>query len=240
MNMLNDFKKLIYYRQHPETALRYSPIISLIKKLKLTNSKILEVGSGSYGIAPYLKKQIIGVDTNFSEPEYPLLKQIKASGSKIPFKNKKFDLVILSDVLEHIPAKNREQILNESIRVARKYLIISGPFGKDAALQDKKLAEYSLKKTGVIHPFFKEHLEYGLPEVETIVKQLKKNKHVISVTIVGEYFNLDVREKLMKLFINKKRLVFYFYLKGLMPLVPLLKKMNKKPTYRTVLMITLK
>lgn len=240
MNMLGRIRKIIYYRQHPETALRYLPMVALIKKLKLTNSKILEVGSGSYGIAPYLKKTIIGVDTSFDEPEFPLLKQVKASGSRIPFKSKKFDLVILSDVLEHIPAKFRANTLDESIRVAKHYIMISGPFGKEAALQDKELADYSLKTTGKMHPFFKDHLEYGLPEVEDIFQMVKKNRRVKNIEIKGEYLNLKLREKLMKLFITNNEVVFYFYLKGLMPIVPFFKNMNKKPTYRTLILLRLK
>lgn len=240
MNIPKRIKKLIYYRQHPETALRYLPIVELIKKLKLTNSKILEVGSGSYGISPYLKKHIVGVDTSFDEPEYPLLRQVKASGAKIPFKSKKFDLVILSDVLEHIPVKFRTDTLNESIRVAKHFLIISGPFGEEAAEQDKRLAKHSFNRTGKMHPFFEEHLKLGLPEVEDVIKILKQNKRVLNIEIYDGFLNLGVREKLMKIYITNNKLVYYFYLKGLMPLVPILRLFNKKPTYRTLLCIKLK
>lgn len=232
-------KKLIYYRMHPEAALRYIPIVKILKKNNLDSKKILEVGSGSYGITPYLRKKITGVDTDFSEPEYPLLKQINGTAIKLPFKVGEFEVVILSDVLEHIPEKFRKVAINEAIRVSSNQVVISGPFGKEAAEQDKKLASYSLMKTGQMHPFFKEHLEYGLPEVQDVINTSLKNERVSDAKVVGTYFNLDWREKLMKQFISNNKLQYYFYLKGLMPLVPFLLRKNSKPCYRSLILIKL-
>jgi predicted SAM-dependent methyltransferase len=240
MNILSNLKKLVFYRQHPETALRYLPIVDLLRKERLDGSKILEVGSGSYGIAPYLKKEITGVDTSFDEPEYPLLKQVKSSGEKIPFEANSFDVVILSDVLEHIPKAKRESVLNESIRVSKKLVIVSGPFGKDAATQDKKLADYSMKTLKKMHPYFEDHLKFGLPEIQDIEEISNKNKKVEKTVVVGHFLNLNVREWLMKYFITDNKLTFYFYLKGLMLVVPILKKMNNAPTYRCLIKIKLK
>src|SRR5258708_1426676 len=111
-NRLEILKKLFFYRQHPEAALRYIPIVKLLKKEKLDQARILEVGSGSYGITPYLKRKITGVDTSFDEPQYHLLRQVHGSAEKLPFKAKKFEVVILSDVLEHLPAKIRPAAIN--------------------------------------------------------------------------------------------------------------------------------
>lgn len=230
----------IYYRKHPEAALRYLPIIDLLKKSKLLNSSILEIGSGSYGITPYLKREIVGVDTSFSEPEYPLLKQVKGSAIKLPFEDSKFEVVVLSDVLEHLPVNIRKKCLDESIRVAKKLVIVSGPFGKEAAAQDKKLADYSVKKIGSMHHFFADHLKYGLPEVSEIEGYIAGSDKVKNFKIVSEYLNLQVREWLMKFFITKERLGYYFYLKGLMPIVPILTRLNSKPCYRTLISISLK
>lgn len=240
MNIPDSLKKLLFFRQHPETALRYGPIVDLLKRENLDNGKILEVGSGSYGIAPYLKEQITGVDTSFDEPEHPLLKQVKSSGEKIPFKDSEFDVVILSDVLEHIPKSKRTDVLNEAIRVTKKMVIVSGPFGKAAAAQDKKLADYSMKTLDKMHPYFEDHLRYGLPEVEDVVSIGSENEKIREIRVIGEYLNLGAREFLMKFFITKNKFIFYFYLKGLMFLVPLFRKLNQKPCYRTLIKIELK
>lgn len=240
MNTLSKIKQKFFFRQHPETALRYLPIVDLLKKEKLLDAKILEIGSGSYGITPYLRREVTGVDTDFPEPEYPLLKQVKSTGEKLPFKDNQYEVLILSDVLEHIPANKRKSMIEESVRVASKFVIISGPFGKDSFAQDKKLANYSKKKTGQMHPFFKEHLENGLPEVEDVKTSLDKNKKVIYIKVVGQYLSLLAREKIMKIFITNNKLQFYFYLKGLMPFIPIFRKLNSPPCYRTIILVEVK
>lgn len=237
--MLNKLKKLLFYRQHPETAVRYSPIVKLLKKQRLLKSKILEIGSGSYGIAPYLKLKIDGVDTNFEEPEYELLNQIKGSAVNLPFRNNSYDVAILSDVLEHLPEKLRQGVIKEAIRVSKRLVIISGPCGQKAFEQDKKLAEYSKKKLGKMHHFFEEHLMYGLPEVKDIERYSRGVNKVKSLKVYGNFFNLKAREWLMKYFITNSKLGFYFYLKGLMITVPILTKLNYGDCYRTIVYMTL-
>lgn len=237
--MIINVKRLIYYRQHPEAALRYLPIVELLKKLKVDDKKILEVGSGAFGITPYLKRKITGIDFDFSEGETPFLEKVVGKGSNLPFDDSSFDVVILSDVLEHIPKSFRKKTLEEAVRVVKEYVVISGPFGKLPAAQDKLLADYSIKKLGRMHPFFEDHLKYGLPEVSDVEKILMENPKVKAVKIVGKSLNLSVRERLMKVFIAKSKLKFYFYMKGLMPTVPILKKLNKKPCYRTLILVNI-
>lgn len=235
MNAKDVFSHLFFYRQHPDAALRYLPILDILKKRGWENLKILEVGSGSYGITPYLKKEIIGVDVSFDEPEYPLLKQIKGSATSLPFTDSQFDIVILSDVLEHLPKNMRAKSLEESVRVGKTAVIIAGPFGRKSFAHDKKLAEYSREKTGGIHKYFKDHLEYGLPDTDDISKYLRGVQKIKGISIEGEYLNLSVREWIMKIFI----IAYAVYLKGLMFLVPLLKHLNQKPCYRTIIIAEL-
>ena len=83
-----------------------------------------------------------------------------------------------------------------------------------------------------MHPFFKDHLKYGLPEVLDIQKLVRSNPKVKQIRVVGQSLNLKARERLMQIYITKNILVYYFYLKGLMLLVPALRLMNKKPCYR--------
>lgn len=234
MKILNFLKKRFYYRMHPDTALRYFPIVDLIKEKRLQNSRILEVGSGSYGIAPYLKRPVVGLDISFDEPEHELLHQIRGSGENIRYKNDSFDVVILSDILEHMAKSSRARVISECIRVAKKFVIISGPFGKLALAHDRKLSLLS------DHHFFAEHLKYGLPEVSEVIVKCQENPKVARTCVIGEYLNLSVREMFMRLFISKSRLIYYLYLKGLMPLVPLLRTLNFRPCYRTLILLGLR
>lgn len=231
-NKIKEFiSRHLFFRQHPDTTLRYLPIVALLKKMGWEKSSLLEIGSGSYGIAPYLKRPIVGVDTSFSEPEYPLLRQITGSALALPFPKNYFDVCVFSDVLEHLPVPARIKAISESLRVAKKAVIISGPFGKAAFQQDRRLAQYSS------HPFFKEHLANGLPETQDLINQISAIAGVQSVSVVAHTLNLAVRELIMRLYLSGK-VGYYIYLKGLMFLVPILKHFNFPPCYRAIILIT--
>lgn len=232
MSLDEFFAKIFFYRQHPDAALRYLPIVDFLKQKGWDRLKILEVGSGSYGITPYLKQEVIGVDISFDEPNFPLLKQVKGEATKLPFKEDSLEIVILSDVLEHLPFSERAKALDEAIRAAKTAVVVSGPFGKEAYSQDVKLANYS-KKIGRVHNFFEDHLKFGLPEKEDVLGH--KNNKIKNIKTIGEYTNLNVRELIMKIYIS----YYYLYLKGLMPFVPILRELNMKPCYRTCFLITL-
>ncbi len=236
----NLIEKLLFYRQHPETALRYLPVVELITKKRWKNLNLLEVGSGVDGIAPYLKRPITGLDVDFSGDKNPYLKQVKGSAINIPFEDKFFDLILLSDVLEHIEDSQRKVSLKEAIRVSKKAVIIIGPFGKEAFKQDQELVAYLLQKKIKPHYFLEEHIKYGLPDLEKTIKIIEKDPKVKSVKIIGSYFNLTVRKMLMKIALSGNKLLFYFYLKPLMLMVPLLRILNFKPCYRVLILVTLR
>src|SRR3989344_5294616 len=69
--------------QHPEAALRYSPVVKEIRNRGLSSSKIIEIGSGSLGITPYFKKRIVGLDIDFSGPKSKYLHKIKYYSSAV-------------------------------------------------------------------------------------------------------------------------------------------------------------
>lgn len=122
MNFLQKAKHVFfndwYPNWSPDIALRYLPIIDDLKKQ--SEGTILDVGSGSLGITPYLKKIITGVDITFSPPYSKLLKRVKGTATKLPFKNESFDYVLCVDTLEHVPTKFRPQVIRELLRVAKK------------------------------------------------------------------------------------------------------------------------
>src|SRR3989338_1697820 len=80
---LRIFFNRFFLHQHPETALRYLPIVSVMAKKGLKDSKLLEVGSGSLGITPYLKRPIDGIDVNFSGPQTELVNTTLPPAQKV-------------------------------------------------------------------------------------------------------------------------------------------------------------
>lgn len=229
-----------YENQHPEAALRYLPIISILKNRKMLDSKILEVGSGSLGITPYLKKPIDAVDVDFSGPQTPLLNKISAPADNLPFRKNSYDVLICADTLEHLEKTQREKAIEELMRVAKKLIIIVVPIGSLSQEQDKKLDAYYQKIFDKKDFFLSQHVQNGLPSANEILvifdrlsRKLNKKIKITSKPLL----NLKIREILMKTWITKNRYIYYLYLKGYLILIPLLMHMNWGNCYRKLFMV---
>src|SRR3989344_6054350 len=222
---------MLFYRWHPQLYLRYTPIVNYIKKLKLDNPSILEVGSGPLGIGPYLNQSFMGIDVDFSGPQWPAMKRIIASAKKLPFADHSFDIVICVDTLEHITPRLRQRVIAELLQVTKSHLILAFPSGGPASQQDKNMHElYFRRFFGQQFPFLQEHIKYGLPDAGQVYRWLKPFGHVETTT--GH--NLKLRAWLMNGWITKNLLVDIFFRKVLLLFLPILKIIDQKPPhYRT-------
>lgn len=81
------------------------------------------------------------------------------SGLAVPFADKTFDVVLLAHSLEHVDASQREALLLEAMRAARRVTLILGPWVPAAGRPHSE--EAIVRATGA--PWAKEHLAYGLP-----------------------------------------------------------------------------
>lgn len=242
--IMNEFMAKIsgfwfFHRWHPEVALRYLPIVDNIRRIN-KKIKILEIGSGGLGIAPYLKRQITGVDQNFEKPFDPLLKRINASATHLPFGNNSFEVVLSVDMLEHMENKVRTLAIKEIFRVASNKVIIAVPCGKDAEEQDILLDQYYQKHFGERFHFLKEQIEFGLPEkkdiYDTIAKAAKYNKKKIRIRTVGNE-NLKLRMFLMKGWSSDDIVLNIIFRKLFILFVPVFRLFNQEPTYRQLFFV---
>ena len=239
-NLARKFFNRYFYRQHPEAALRYLPVVSAIKKWNLLNSQILEVGSGSLGITPYLKREIDAVGIDFSGPRTNLLNEIKGQADDLPFRKNSYDVVISVDVIEHLERDIREKAIYEILRVAKKIAVIAVPTGELAQNQDKQLQKYWRKVFDRENHFLEEHIRNGLPTSDEILvyldKSLRKLGKNAKITSTGN-LNLAIRNILMRTWITRSKLLYYLYLKGYLLLIPILKFANFGNCYRRVFVI---
>lgn len=239
--LIKNFFNKYFWKQHPDAALRYLPVVSVIKNLRLEQSTILEVGSGSLGMIPYLKRPIDGLDIDFSGPKTKLLNKIKGSAWQLPFKKNSYDTVLSVDVIEHLPQENREQAVSECLRVAKKLAIIVVPIGRESETQDKALYEYwkRIFKTKD-NLFLREHTQNKLPTgdeilvyIDRALRKLNKKARITSRPLL----NLFVRNVLMRTWITRNKLLYYIYLKGYLLLLPILKHLNFGSCYRKMFVI---
>lgn len=111
----------------------FSTLISQIKSLDANS--ILDAGCGEGFTMNKLKengigKRIEGIEYEkdaiaFGKKLFPELIIKQASIYDLPYKNNSFDLILCTEVLEHL--EYPEKALKEILRVLRKYIIISVP-----------------------------------------------------------------------------------------------------------------
>lgn len=155
---------------------RYQSVADHINALRQGSEQfsILEVGGRGNFLKLFLpddKITILDVDDS-DEENY-----VKGDGRKLPFKKRSFDIIVSTDVLEHIPPADRTKYLGEQIRVAREAIILSGPLYTPKVAQiEKKANRYYEELTGEEHPWLKEHVGYGLPEAEKVEAVFNRHK----------------------------------------------------------------
>lgn len=121
----------------------------------------LDVGGGDGSLSLFLKEH----HYMLAEPSINNI-----TGTKLPFVDKTFDIVVASHVLEHIVIEERNIFIDELIAKARRAVIILNPFHLDG-LDFESEMRLIIKITNV--QWAKEHLECSLPRLESIYEYAK-------------------------------------------------------------------
>lgn len=92
---------------------------------------IVDVGCGDGIITNSLSKRhfVTGVDISDAALEhlYSRVKRVKASADNIPLPSLYADLVLSSELLEHLPSPVYEKAVSEFIRISNRYILITVP-----------------------------------------------------------------------------------------------------------------
>lgn len=218
--------------------LRYSPILKLIRDIN--PDLICEVGSGDFGIGPYLKKRFYGVDISFGKERSEYLIPRKYSAVSMPKSwSDKFDFCLSVDMLEHLSPEERSRAIGECVRVSRRCLCLAFPSGWLARKTDLILDKYYLLTHQKRLNFLVEHNKYPLPTVKDIVFDIKKaaRKYHKQIYKIDIFNNTSVLMYLLLLFLgfseNKyltRLFRFAYYFRGI------LSKINFLP-YRKIVVV---
>jgi len=132
--------------------------------------KILDVGGSPGLVLDFLPEDDIYI---LDEVNSPRGRFIRGDGTALPFRDEAFDIVISVDVLEHIAPHLRKAFIEELKRVAKNYVFIAAPFRTEAVEEAERILYDVIKSaSGEEHAFLKEHIEYGLPERQTVLEEL--------------------------------------------------------------------
>lgn len=92
---------------------------------------------------------------------------VRASGVRLPFKDRAFAVALCSDVLEHVAPEQRDQFLAELYRVSSQWILVSGPFNTPCVQIAEQLAyELDQRSPTDTSLWLAEHLSQGLPDLQ--------------------------------------------------------------------------
>lgn len=216
-------------------AARYFPILRILERYQLLkDGTLLEIGSGPFGIGTFRKVPFIGCDVAFaSAPKWPMTPMI-ASAANLPIDDRSFDVVLGSDVLEHIPPELRGTVIQEAMRVARRLVIFAFPCGDAAHNSDKQLKETYLRRNLPVPVWLEEHMEAAFPEL-SLFEDLPGWTVTTFSNETIRFHRWMMHSEMNKNFLRVTvRLVRYFpwVLKPLLPLA------DGEPSYRKIVVLS--
>lgn len=123
---------LAKYRSDPAEKARISDLMSL---LPIGMTSVLEIGARDGYICRLLAERfprVIALDITLPQFDVSGLLPLKATVVALPFPDNTFDVVLCSEVLEHIPEV--QTACSELVRVAKHMVIVGVPYKEDTRL----------------------------------------------------------------------------------------------------------
>jgi len=151
---------------------RYRVVADLVASLRGEGSEasVLDVGGRSAALRGFLSGPRVTL-VDLEAAEVPGL--VLGDGARLPFRDKCFDVVTSLDTLEHVPAPARTAFIRECGRVARRWVVLAGPYHSERVAQAEAILRRFMKqKLGVEHRFLEEHHRNGLPSREVTEREL--------------------------------------------------------------------
>jgi SAM-dependent methyltransferase len=96
---------------------------------------VLDLGCGNGVLTNQLyDKFTVGIDRSLSALKWVSVPCCKSDIASLPFNDNSFDVVITTEVLEHLPHRVFTDTLAEIVRVTRRYILITVPYCEDRDL----------------------------------------------------------------------------------------------------------
>lgn len=215
-------------------AIRYYPVVALLRSLGATS--VLDVGCGDGGLGMYEPgRPFVGCDLQFGRP-WPPMRAVVGRGGALPFADRSFDAVISLDTLEHVPPAERGAFVADLARVARRRLILAMPCGGLARLSERLLDRWYALLGISTPPFLDEHVAFQLPEqteVEAVLTSLGHPFQVYGNENLLVHLLVMMGESLDWL---RPRLIWLARERG-EATAAVMARLNLRPTYRLIFVV---
>ena len=218
-------------------AARYFPILREVGQLVESQDgcRVLEIGSGSIGLGEFWSHQFVGCDICFPvRPRAPMC-AVRCSAAQLPFADQSFDVVVASDVVEHVPPDSRKIVISEALRVARGAAVFGYPCGPDAWALDRKLHAQYVSRSMTVPGWLEEHMTHSFPD-DGLLSEAPAGWKVKAIP--NEKLNFHYRMMQLEMY----RPLDYLFRLALL-VVPgmverFLRRMDGKPSYRRIFVLT--
>jgi uncharacterized coiled-coil protein SlyX len=167
----------------PDGYSRFFVIMGLLEnfyKGSTRTIRILDVGGCSPFLGDLLKKSPLKTDLTIIDilpkPDDVNATYIQGDATKTDMPDGAYDVVITTDVLEHIPPKSKDVFVAACARLAKDVCIIAAPFDTPGVHQAEVMVnEFNKRLFGVGQDWLEEHFEFKKPSVDATMAVLKKH-----------------------------------------------------------------
>ena len=153
---------------------RYRLVADVLENVRPEGERleVLDVGGRTALLKRFLPEDRVElVDVEESEEAGLVI----GSGAALPFQDGAFDAVVCFDTLEHVPPPLRDAFVDECARVARRWVVIAGPYHTaEVARSEELLQEFLGEKLGEKHRYLEEHRDHGLPDRKDTESRLRE------------------------------------------------------------------
>ncbi len=162
----------------------------------IRDPKVLDVGGAEGKLAWFVPHYTeVTIADKRAASENQKTQYVQADATELPFADNTFDLVISSDLIEHIEEEKRPLAYLEMLRVTKRYAIIAAPFHTVYAEKAEELVNRQFKKySGKDHPFLKDHIQNGLPNAEKLEAILGGQNHSFTKLGEGNIYNWALQQ----------------------------------------------
>jgi len=158
-------------------AIRFRYVAKSVEQLTKSkpNARVLDVGAGRGILTRYLTAKLrcktINLETNKQQKTKDL---IVADGTRLPFIDGAFDVVVSSDVLEHLNSSDRGCFLGELLRCAETGVVLT--FSRIHVQNPEGSAIRVFERLSRSLPeWYREHNSCDLVDPTEVVEELKRN-----------------------------------------------------------------
>ena len=152
---------------------------------------VCDVGCGNGTLTNQVNKShfTVGVDRSLAALRWTDQYRCQADIASIPFADNSFDLVVSTEVIEHLPYNIYILGLSEIVRVARRYILISVPYYEDLELKRAECPKCGCKFHSTYHM-----RNYKSEDIQYLFNKWKCVKLLRAEGIVKENIPIFIRE----------------------------------------------